>query len=122
MKTIFLFFTCSLFHLATYAQFNQTVISEHWSGSSGQVNAPLTSKTTTKTDNMANVYVAGAALNSNNDLDIIVQKYNRQGDLLWEQTFGGLLNQDDAAGDLFIDNNNNVYVTGAIANTTQISK
>ena len=69
---------------------------------------------------MLNVYVAGAALNaSTNKLDMMIQKFSRSGDLLWQTTFGGALNEDDMAADLFIDDNYNVYVTGAVAETLQ---
>lgn len=69
---------------------------------------------------MRNVYVAGASLDTNtNKLEMMIQKFNFAGDLLWETTYGGALTDDDMAADLFIDDNHNVYVTGAVAENAQ---
>lgn len=109
-----------LLNQQSIAQNNQTLLSEYWSGPGGQIEAPILSTLTTKTDDMHNVYVAGATLNAtSNKLDMMVQKFSRSGDLLWQTTFGGALNEDDMAADLFIDDNYNVYVTGAVAETAQ---
>jgi hypothetical protein len=90
---------------------SQTFISELWSGQGGEMAVFYKNKTVT--DNIRNVYVTGSTLNLDGNIDIIVQKFSRGGNLLWQQTFNGNANMDDMASDIFVDNDYNVYVTGA---------
>lgn len=96
-------------NLTVFGQ-GQTFLSEVWTGEGGEMAVFYRNATTT--DNNRNVYVAGSTLNTNNNNDIIVQKFDRDGNLLWQQTFNGSANMDDMASDIFVDNNYNVYVTG----------
>ena len=96
-------------NLTVFGQ-GQTFLSEVWTGEGGEMAVFYRNATTT--DNYRNVYVAGSTLNTNNNNDIIVQKFDRDGNLLWQQTFNGTANMDDMAADIFVDNNYNVYVTG----------
>jgi subtilisin family serine protease len=89
---------------------SQTYLSEYWTGQGGEM--AIFYQNVTKTDAQRNVYVAGSTLNTSNNNDIILQKFNRDGDLLWEQTFNGAANMDDMAADMFVDNSMNIYVTG----------
>lgn len=97
------------FNITVFGQ-GQTFLSEVWTGEGGEMAVFYRNATTT--DNFRNVYVAGSTLNTNNNNDIIVQKFDRDGNLLWQQTFNGAANMDDMAADIFVDNNYNVYVTG----------
>src|SRR5690606_22966964 len=72
-----------------------------------------------KVDQQGRVYVAGSTINSSGNHDIILQKFERNGDLLWQQTYNGLANLDDMAADIFIDDNYNVYVTGTATHSIQ---
>lgn len=92
-----------------YSQ-SQTYLSEYWTGQGGEM--AIFHQNVTKTDTQRNVYVAGSTLNPSNNNDIILQKFNRDGDLLWEQTFNGAADMDDMAADMFVDNSMNIYVTG----------
>ena len=95
----------------------QTYLSESWTGQGGQM--AVFYHNVTKTDAYKNVYVAGSTLNAANNNDIILQKFNGNGMLLWQKTFNGAANLDDMAADIFIDNQFNVYVTGtSIANAS----
>lgn len=46
-----------------------------------------------------------------NDYDLIITKYDRDGIELWTETYDGS-GGDDAAVDIYIDDNENVYVAG----------
>jgi len=80
-------------------------------------------------DAVNNVYITGyfsatitfgqgtasqTSLNSNGGRDVFFAKYSADGDFLWAKTFGG--NVDDAPGGqgIIIDDNQNIYLTGAI--------
>lgn len=89
---------------------NRTLLSEAWQGDGGE--GAIFNKTSTVVDGSSNVYVAGSTININVDHDILVQKFNSSGTLLWERTFDGAANMNDVATDLFVDNSGNVYVTG----------
>ncbi|RFC54418.1 T9SS type A sorting domain-containing protein [Brumimicrobium aurantiacum] len=69
-------------------------------------------KNTTATDGLGYVYMAGSSINSNGNHDIIIQKFTPDGGLVWEQTYNGAADMDDFAADLFVDDDNNVFVTG----------
>ncbi|PWH81886.1 S8 family serine peptidase [Brumimicrobium oceani] len=119
-KILILSVITMLVNFTAFAQNNQTMLSEYWSGPGGKIQTPIFSTLVTKTDNLRNVYVAGASLNPNtNKLDMMIQKFNFAGHLLWQTTYSGALNQDDMAADLFVDDNYNVYVTGAVAENAQ---
>lgn len=77
---------------------------------------PLFYKNVSKTDDIRNVYMAGATLGINYKNDILLQKFDKYGDLLWQHTFNGAADMDDMASDVFIDDQYNVYVTGTSTN------
>lgn len=76
------------------------------------------------TDHNANVYVLyflygrtlldGNLLQSNGTDDILLVKYNPQGDILWKQQIGG--SDWDLGADLAIDDNDNILLTGILPN------
>jgi len=90
---------------------DQVYFSETWTQDGGE--SALFYKNSSTTDNIGNVYMAGSAININNNHDIIVQKFDPDGGLLWEETFNGAANMDDFAADIFVDDNYNVFVTGS---------
>jgi len=55
----------------------QTFLSEYWTGEGGEM--AVFYRNVTKTDAQSNVYVAGSTLNTSNNNDIIVQKFDRLG-------------------------------------------
>ncbi|NEN22578.1 T9SS type A sorting domain-containing protein [Cryomorpha ignava] len=92
--------------------YSQTVF-EDWMTTRGTQSYFL--KSVVKTDANKNVYQAGATLSSLGDYDVILTKYNPRGEELWTETYD-VAGYDDAAIDLFIDNNNNVYLAGSTFN------
>lgn len=64
------------------------------------------------TDISGNVFITGASINSNGDLDIITIMYNNSGTLLWKQIFNGEGNEDDNGKAITVDNSGNVFVAG----------
>lgn len=62
-------------------------------------------------DQDGNIIVTGSIFNSSkNALDIIIVKYDSNGDILWNKTWGG--NFDDSGLSVTTDSSNNIYVTG----------
>src|SRR5690606_84992 len=72
-------------------------------------------KSTVKTDANRNVYQAGTTISSAGDYDVIVTKYNPRGEEIWTHTYD-VAGYDDAAVDLFIDDNSNLYLAGTTFN------
>lgn len=76
-----------------------------------------------------NIYIVGTFSNtlvldsftlmSKGDLDIFLLKLNPTGDAIWLKQIGS--NSSDIAGDICV-HNNNIYVTGAVKDTTFISQ
>ncbi len=63
------------------------------------------------TDDYCNIYVAGRTNNLGaGSADVIFLKYSKNGDLLWNKTWGGT--NDDIANAINIDEKGNIYITG----------
>jgi uncharacterized delta-60 repeat protein len=65
-------------------------------------------------DNSGNVYVAGSTRkgSGSESQDIILIKYNPDGDILWTRGFNGNADDFDLAADAALDNDGNIYITG----------
>jgi hypothetical protein len=64
-----------------------------------------------------NLYICGGAiLNSANFLDYVLQKYDLNGNLIWQRSYNGNLNGFDVARSVFADRNENIYITGYTEN------
>lgn len=93
--------------------FAQTVF-EDWVQGTGTQNFFL--KSTIKTDNLKNVYQAGATISQAGDYDVILTKYNAKGEELWTQTYDEA-GYNDAAVDVYIDASQNIYLAGTTFNS-----
>jgi hypothetical protein len=84
-----------------------------WYQKAGQGQQVFDYENATVTDNLYNVYVAGATLNASGDYDLLLVKYDKYGTELWSETWAGAANGHDLAGDLIIDSSGDLIVTGA---------
>ncbi|GAB4291962.1 MAG: hypothetical protein Kow0068_17220 [Marinilabiliales bacterium] len=57
-------------------------------------------------------------MNGYGNYDILVAKYDSDGDLQWQQQYNGAANSDDAGTGLYVDGSYNVYVTGTVATSS----
>lgn len=57
-------------------------------------------------------YLCGATLNSNGNYDMLIQKKNSAGNVLWAHTYNGAGNGNDYATDVQVDAVGNVYICG----------
>ena len=73
-----------------------------------------------KVDSQGNVLVLGTIENSSTNLDIVLTKLSPAGTLIWRKTYNNSFNTADGAGDLVIDNNSNIYITGKTKNSSGI--
>lgn len=112
--SLFLFF---IYTLTIQAQ-NNLIISENWVNDSPS--GSVFRKISLQEDIEHNIYVAGHLLNPSGNHDIIIQKYNPYGDLLWENTYDGMGNGDDFTGNLYIDSSQYVFLTGAVTVSSSI--
>ncbi|MCX7785843.1 MAG: SBBP repeat-containing protein [candidate division WOR-3 bacterium] len=64
-------------------------------------------------DMLGNVYVTGVCENLSTDFDYVTIKYNSNGEVQWIKTYNGPSNIIDYANAITVDNEGNVYVTGA---------
>jgi uncharacterized delta-60 repeat protein len=69
-------------------------------------------------DSAGNIYVAGASTGTGTGLDIVLVKYNTQGNQQWVQRYNGSNALDDIASSLAIDSQDNIYVAGTAGTTT----
>lgn len=63
-------------------------------------------------DNAGNIYVTGASIGINNNLNIITIKYKPNGDTVWSAYYNGNGNAEDVPYSIACDKNNNIYITG----------
>ncbi len=69
------------------------------------------------TDDVGNIYVAGASfINYSHATDYVILKYDTVGTLLWSQTYNQGNYTIDIPSDIILDSNGNIIVTGATAN------
>jgi len=68
------------------------------------------------TDEIGNVYAAGWTGEIDTEYDLIVIKYNGDGDEEWVRTYNGTADGSDSAGAVVVDGLGNVYVTGYCEN------
>jgi len=68
-------------------------------------------------DRVGNVYVTGVIGTIAQTADIVVQKYDSTGHLVWTATYDGRAHQDDSAAALVVDSLGQVYVCGWVIDT-----
>jgi len=68
-----------------------------------------------------NVIVVGATLNSTQNYDFIIIKYDTDGNLIWTQTFNGSGNNYDVPTAVTADINSNIFVIGASMGGTTLT-
>jgi subtilisin family serine protease len=91
----------------------QTYINEEWEENTGIPNSNLiNARVTTRLDNANDLIVVGHTVNTNNNTDILITKYNEDGSLHWQKQYNGLGNGNDYGTGVWTDVNNNVYVIG----------
>lgn len=94
----------------------ENFVSEAWAREGGS--QYMFYKNTTKTNDFGNEYVAGTTINITGNYDIFLQKFNDNGDLIWEQSYDGDAHENDFAADIVI-RGRSVYLTGAAVGNTQ---
>ena len=67
------------------------------------------------TDSFGDVYVTGFSWDSTTGFDYTTIKYSPEGDQLWLTKYNGPINGGDKASDIFVDANNDVFITGTSA-------
>jgi len=116
MKQKLLLFAFTLFSTMLFSQ-SQNMAFEEWKNNTGTQN--LFYKITPVTDfKTGDTYVAGATVTMNGTTDILITKYYANGTFAWTQQYNGLANAIDFAAGIYVDNSQNVYVTGAVSNDT----
>lgn len=65
-------------------------------------------------DAAANVYITGASINAGSvrDSNYVTLKYNSSGALQWSASYSGPNGAVDVSRSIFVDDNQNVYITG----------
>ena len=104
-------------HRTSAQSFSQFYLSEVWDKEGGSM--PVFYRNASTTDAQNNVYVVGSTTNVLTSNDILVQKFSPEGELLWEHSFDGGANLQDMGTGVFVDDSNNVYITGAATQNSQ---
>lgn len=116
MKQKLLLFAFTLLSTMLFSQ-SQNMAFEEWKNNTGTQN--LFYKITPVTDfKTGDTYVAGATVTMNGTTDILLTKYYANGTFAWTQQYNGLANAIDFAAGIYVDNSQNVYVTGTVSNDT----
>jgi hypothetical protein len=107
MKTLITTLLGCLLYLNTIAQNAATSV---WTDSFGLQDTVL--KIPTVIDNLGNLYVAGSTINGSSGPDIVIKKYDNNGDPVFDLTYSSAGYNRDQATTIAIDNNYNLIVGG----------
>lgn len=107
MKTIFIILFSFLLYVNTIAQNAATTV---WTDAFGLQDTVL--KIPTAIDNLGNLYVAGSTINGGSGPDILIKKYDSNGDPIFGLTYTSAGNNRDQATTINIDNNYNIIIGG----------
>lgn len=88
----------------------QTASTPLWTSAFGLQDTVI--KIPTAIDSLKQLYVAGSNIDSITGADILLTKYNENGDTLWTATFTGTGNHRDQATSIAIDDNYNIILGG----------
>jgi hypothetical protein len=72
--------------------------------------------TATVLDPNGNLFLVGNTLGANGDRDVLITKSDRDGVLLWQETYNGTANGNDYGVACLLDNNGNIYVVATTVN------
>lgn len=71
-----------------------------------------------KFDNYKNIYLTGTTYKSaTNNYDLFLVKLDKDGNLLWSETYNGTASSMDSGGDIALDTLGNIFVVGASMNS-----
>ncbi|HRG60138.1 MAG TPA: S8 family serine peptidase [Bacteroidia bacterium] len=71
-----------------------------------------------KFDNYKNIYLTGTTYKSaTNNYDLFLVKLDKDGNLLWSETYNGTASSMDSGGDIVLDTLGNIFVVGASMNS-----
>lgn len=106
---------CLLSQMNIFAQ-SENVILEEWVKNTGQQEISQFSRSLT--DSNKNVYILGSTININLNYDIIIEKLDSDGTLLWQDIVSGSANGDDYGIDMVVDANDNLIIAGTVLNVS----
>lgn len=99
--------------LPSQAQVSTLKVFEDWTTASGTQNTFQRSVVHSRSfSGTTYYYTAGATLNGSGNYDMLVQKLNTAGAVIWSQTYDGPGHGNDVAADVQIDAVGNVYIAG----------
>ncbi len=96
----------------------QTYVNGNWDRVTGTVG--VIHRTASALDNNQNLIVVSNTVNSSNNTDVLITKYNPQGDELWQQTFDGTAHGNDYAVQLKINSANEIFVASTLEESTGV--
>jgi uncharacterized delta-60 repeat protein len=90
-------------------------ISNYWGNNRGDNQIQNSKGLAVATDHIGNCYVTGYTVNAGSGSDIILIKYNEQGDTIYSRVYSGTGEGEDRAFGIAVDELDNVYLTGQVS-------
>lgn len=97
----------------------QTFINKEWTEITGEVST--IKRTVSALDNNKDLIVVSNKVNTSNNSDVFISKYNDEGVLIWQKTFNGSGNGDDYGVQLKVTSNNDIIIAATITENTGVS-
>lgn len=107
---MFGFFLCSL------SAISQVYVNKKWVAVNGVPD--IVDWCASAFDQVGNIIVVGNTMTSPGNPDILLTKYDRNGDVTWSATYAGSAGAHYYGAALTTDQNGNIYVTGVTTSTT----
>ncbi len=118
MKTLTKILIIGLSAISSVAMAQQTYVNKEWQESTGKVGS--IDRTVSALDNNKNLIVVSNKINTSNNTDVLITKYNEEGHLLWQKTFDGNSNGDDYGIQVKINSNSEIFVAAAFTENSSI--
>lgn len=113
------FFILGALLLTSNTVAQKTYVNREWENSTGEVGT--IQRTVSSIDNNENLIVVSNKINSFNNTDVLITKYNPDGVILWQETYNGSANGDDYGVQLKINNDNEIFIAAAIEGSNSIN-
>lgn len=115
MKNIYKILVFVFLFLINSNIYSQTYVNKEWEATTGNVGS--IDRTASVLDNNEDLIVVSNTINAANNTDVLITKYDREGNVLWQKTYDGASHGDDYGVQVKVNGSNDIFVASSIYGT-----